>query len=74
MNGVVVPEQRHRVDTSLVPRLRVMGFIDGTEVRVSELDVRLSIPVEDLIDELLGGLLHGVGRNSTLVLCESPER
>ena len=74
MNCVVVPEQRHRVDASLVPRLGVMGSVDWAVVRVSELDVCLSVVGKASINELLGGLLHGVRRNSNLFVCKSPER
>lgn len=72
MNGVVMPEQRHRVDASLVPRLGVMGFVDGTVVRVSELDVRLSVVGKASVDELLSGL-HLVEETPPLSCVSSPK-
>ena len=74
VNCVVLPEHRHPVDASLVLRHRVMGSVDWTVVRGAQLDVCLSVKGKASLDELLVGLLHGVERNSTLVVCQSPER
>ena len=62
------------MDASLVLRLRVMGSVDWAVVRGAPLDVCFSVEGKASLDELLVGLLRGVGRNSTLVVCQSPER